>query len=158
MGNILSKLDQTDKKILNILQKDARITNTNLAKAIGLSAGPTLERVKKLEKSGLILRYSAELNKDLIGLKVNIFIMASLSASRKSLMNSFVEKINNIPEITECHHLTGAADFLIKIRTESIDTYNKFILDKLIDIEEIANMQSMVVLSSIKEDRSIHLD
>jgi len=155
MGNILSKLDQTDKKILDILQKDARITNTSLAKEIGLSAGPTLERVKKLEKSGLILRYSAEINKNLLGLKVNIFIMASLSASRKALMDTFINKISSINEITECHHITGAGDFILKIRTESTETYNKFILEKLIDIEEIANMQSMVVLSTIKDDHSI---
>ena len=158
MGDILSKLDEIDKKILNLLQDNARITNANIAKEIGLSPGPTLERVKKLEKSGLILRYKTELNKSLLGLDVGIFIMASLSGSRRDLMESFSKKIHEIPEIVECHHVTGSADFLLKVLTKDIQSYNKFISDRLLDLEEVANLQSMVVLSTIKEENKLPIN
>ncbi len=157
MENIISKLDEIDKKILEILQGNSKITNANLASLIGLSAAPTLERVKKLEKSGLILRYRAELNKEMLGLNVCIFITASLSSSRRDKMETFITKINSIPEVIECHHITGSSDFILKVLTKDIQSYNRFILEKLINLDEIANLQSMVVLSTLKEALSLPL-
>lgn len=147
------KLDNIDRKILSILQENAKITNALLAKEVGLSPAPTLERVKKLEQSGLIQSYHAELDTSKIGLGVAVFLQASLQGSRKSLMDSFLEKIQSIPEVVECYHITGSSDFLIKILTKDIQTYNQFILEKLIDIEEVGNMQSMVVLSVLKDSK-----
>lgn len=147
------KLDNIDRKILAILQENAKITNALLAKEVGLSPAPTLERVKKLEQSGLIQSYHAELDTSKIGLGVAIFLQASLQGSRKAVIESFQKKIQDIPEVVECYHITGSSDFLIKILTKDIQTYNQFILEKLIDIDEVANMQSMVVLSVLKDSK-----
>ncbi len=147
------RLDIIDRKILEILQKDAKITNAQLAKEIGLSPAPTLERVKKLEQSGLIKSYHATLDKEKLGLGVNIFILVSLSSHKMNQIKAFVDKINTIKEVVECHHITGQGDFLLKVLVKDIPAYQSLILDTLSQIEEIGNMQSMVALSTFKESK-----
>lgn len=147
------KLDKIDRKILEILQADAKITNAQLSKEIGLSPAPTLERVKKLETSGLIKSYHAQLDTQMLGLGVSIFILISLSSHKMNQINTFIEKINSLPEVIECHHITGSGDFLLKVLTTDIPSYQKLILDKLSQIEEIGNMQSMVVLANYKQSK-----
>lgn len=147
------KLDPIDKKILEILQANGKITNTQLAQEVGLSPAPTLERVRKLENSGLIKSYHAQVDLKKLGLGVGIFIQVSLSSHKKHQIKAFVEKMNQIPEVVECHHITGAGDFLLKIVTEDISRYQELIIEKLIDIEEIGNMQSLVILSTYKDSK-----
>jgi DNA-binding Lrp family transcriptional regulator len=152
------KLDQIDKKILEILQQDARITNAQLAKEIGLSPAPTLERVKKLENLFLIKSYHAELDKEKLGLGVSIYLLVSLSSHKLNQINTFVDKINKIKQVTECHHITGSGDFMLKIITADIPAYHKLILDTITQIEEIGNMQSMIVLSTYKNSKVLPID
>jgi Lrp/AsnC family leucine-responsive transcriptional regulator len=147
------KLDAIDRKILDFLQLDSNITNAQLAKEVGLSPAPTLERVKKLEQSGLIKSYHAELDTDKLGLGVGIFILVSLSSHKMNQILTFVEKIDKIKEVIECHHITGSGDFLLKVLTTDIASYQTLILDKLSQIEEIGNMKSMVILSSFKDSK-----
>lgn len=147
------KLDKIDRKILEILQADAKITNAQLSKEIGLSPAPTLERVKKLETSGLIKSYHAQLDTQMLGLGVSIFILISLSSHKLNQINTFIDKINALPEVIECHHITGSGDFLLKVLTTDIPSYQKLILEKLSQIEEIGNMQSMVVLANYKQSK-----
>ncbi|MCR6637773.1 MAG: Lrp/AsnC family transcriptional regulator [Sporocytophaga sp.] len=152
MQNI-SKLDPIDRQILEKLQANAKITNSQLAQEIGLSPAPTLERVRKLENAGLIKSYHAQVDTEKLGLGVGIFILISLSSHKKNQIKSFVEKINKIPEVIECHHITGSGDFLLKVLTHNISSYQELILEKLVDIEEIGNMQSMVILSTYKDSK-----
>jgi Lrp/AsnC family leucine-responsive transcriptional regulator len=106
------KLDPTDLKILKLLQEDGRITNLELSNQIGLSPAPTLERVKKLEKSKIIESYHAHLNKSKLKLGVSVFIQITLSRQVENVINRFKEKILSIPEIMECYQITGNADYL----------------------------------------------
>jgi len=147
------KLDQIDKHILEILQANAKITNSQLATEIGLSPAPTLERVRKLENGGLIKSYHAEIDVKQMGLGTGVFVLISLSAHKKNQIMSFVDKINKIPEVIECHHITGSGDFLLKILTRDISSYQQLILNTLADIDEIGNMQSMMILSTFKESK-----
>jgi Lrp/AsnC family leucine-responsive transcriptional regulator len=147
------KLDSIDKKILEILQANAKITNSQLATEIGLSPAPTLERVRKLENMGIIKSYHAEVERELLGIGTAVFVSVSLSGHKKHQIMSFVSKMNEIPEVVECHHITGSGDFLLKILAKDINSYQKLILDKLVDIEEIGNMQSMVILSTYKDSK-----
>ncbi len=147
------KLDPIDRKILQKLQQDGNITNAQLAKDIGLSPAPTLERVKKLEQNGIIQSYHAELNKEKIGIGVSIFVLVTLSSHKMNQINSFVEKIKLIPEVIECHHITGQGDFLLKILTKDIPSYQTLILNTLSQIEEIGNMRSMVNLNTYKHSK-----
>jgi len=149
----MTKIDQIDRNVLEKLQRNAKITNAQLSKEIGLSPAPTLERVKKLEQSGIIKSYHAKLEPAKVGLNVTTFVQVSLIGHRKSVTESFVEKINDIPEIIECHHITGTADFLLKVISEDISTYQKLMLEKINEIEEVSNTQSMVILSTFKDSK-----
>ncbi|QRR02878.1 Lrp/AsnC family transcriptional regulator [Dyadobacter sandarakinus] len=147
------KLDQIDRKVLEILQTNAKITNAQLSKEIGLSPAPTLERVKKLEQSGIIKSYHAQLEPEKVGLGVSTFVSISLVGHRKAVTESFVEKINAIPEVIECHHITGTGDFLLRVISKDISTYQKLMLEKINEIEEVASTQTMVILSTFKESK-----
>ena len=147
------KLDKTDRKILDILQANAKITNAQLAQEIGLSPAPTLERVKKLESSGVIKSYHAQLDNGTVGIGVSTFVMVSLKGHNKENISKFVESINQIDEVIECHHTTGSGDFILKIISRDIPSYQQLMLEKVSNIEVVDNMQSMVILSTFKDSK-----
>ncbi len=149
------KLDSIDRNILKILQKDGRITNSQLSKDIGLSPAPTLERVKKLEQTGYIQSYHALLDKDKLGLGVTTFVMVSLKQHNKETIEKFIASINTLEEVVECHHTTGSADFMLKVVSEDISGYQKLMLEEISNIEVIADMQSMVILSTFKDSKAV---
>ena len=147
------KLDKTDRKILEILQKSAKITNAQLSKDIGLSPAPTLERVKKLESHGVITSYHAKLNTEKIGLGVSTFVLVTLRGHNRDNIEQFIQEIEKIDEVIECHHITGAGDFILRIISKDIRSYQKLMLEKVSDIKIVDNMQSMVVLSTFKDSK-----
>ena len=156
MGS-MPKLDKIDRKILEILQSNAKITNAQLSKEIGLSPAPTLERVKKLETSGIIKSYHAVLDPSKIGLGVSTFVMVNLKGHNKTNIDSFLAEINRIDEVIECHHVTGTGDFMLKIIAHDITSYQKLMLEKVTDIKEVDNMQSLVILSTFKDRKVMPL-
>lgn len=156
MGS-MPKLDKIDRKILEILQSNAKITNAQLSKEIGLSPAPTLERVKKLETSGIIQSYHAVLDPDKIGLGVSTFVMVNLKGHNRTNIDNFLEEINKIDEVIECHHVTGTGDFMLKIIAHDIASYQKLMLEKVTDIKEVDNMQSLVILSTFKDRKVMPL-
>lgn len=149
----IHKLDQIDRNVLEILQANAKITNAQLSKEIGLSPAPTLERVKKLETSGIIQSYHAQLNREKIGLGVTTFVMVTLVGHKKDTTMSFVDRVNQIPEIIECHHITGSGDFLLKVIAKDIASYQALMLDVINEIDEVASTQTMVIMSTFKESK-----
>ncbi len=150
-------LDKTDLKILKILQEDGRITNLQLSADIGLSPAPTLERVKKLERGGIIKSYHAELDAWAMGLAIQAFMMVSLAINKNNAITRFEEQMKQIPEVVDCYHLTGAADYLVKIMVADIAGYDILIREKLSKIEEITSMQSLIVLSQVKKSNCLPL-
>lgn len=147
------KLDATDRKILEILQGNAKITNAQLSKDIGLSPAPTLERVKKLETAGIIKSYHAMLDNNRIGLGVSTFVKVSLKGHNKTNIDIFLNAINQIPEIIECHHITGSGDFVLKIISTDIASYQRLMLEKVSDIDVVDGLESMVILSTFKDSK-----
>jgi Lrp/AsnC family leucine-responsive transcriptional regulator len=147
------KLDRIDRKILEILQANAKITNAQLSKDIGLSPAPTLERVKKLENAGIIHSYHAKLDPAKIGLGVSTYVHVTLIGHNKKNIDAFIDKINTIEEIIECHHITGSGDFILKVIAKDIASYQKLMLEKVSEIHEVDNMQSMVILSTFKDSK-----
>lgn len=147
------RLDDTDRKILEILQSNAKITNAQLSKDIGLSPAPTLERVKKLEQSGIIQSYHAQLDSSLIGLGVSTFVLVSLKGHNKNNIEIFLGEIDKIPEVIECHHITGSGDFILKIIASDIAAYQKLMLEKVSEIDVVDSLQSMVILSTFKDSK-----
>ena len=149
------KIDKVDKKILKILQSDGRITNAQLSKEIGLSPAPTLERVKKLEQTGFINSYHAVLDPEKLGIGVCTFVKVSLKNHNKASIERFIAAIDQIEEITECHHTTGSCDFMLKVVAADINSYQQLMLEKVTNIEDIQDIESMIILSTFKDSRSL---
>ena len=122
-------LDSIDWKILNLLQNDARITNIELSRAIGLSASPCLARVKALEKSGHISRYVSLVDSLKVGLKLSVFINVTLERQVESALERFEESIKLRPEVMECYLMTGESDYLIRVVVADIQILEDFILN-----------------------------
>jgi Lrp/AsnC family leucine-responsive transcriptional regulator len=144
------KVDKIDLKILKELQENSKITNIELSKKIGLSPAPTLGRVQRLEKSGMIESYHAKVNMQELGLGFTALIQVSLTRQINNAIQNFIKQINDIDNIVECHQLTGNFDYQLKVIVADIPAFDKLITEKLSNIEEIRQMQTMVVLSTIK--------
>lgn len=151
------KLDQVDLKILKVLQDDGRISNLDLSQKIGLSPAPTLERVKKLEKSGVIKGYQAVLDLYKLGLGTETFMQISLAYNKQNAIDNFMEQIAKMDEIVECYQVTGASDFILRILVKDVSAYEQLVREKLSRVPEITNMQTMVILSTIKKARPFYI-
>jgi DNA-binding Lrp family transcriptional regulator len=157
-NNQQQKLDKIDLRILHILQENSKITNLDLSKKIGLSPAPTLERVKKLEHSGIIESYHAQVNAHVIGLSVKTFVLVSLAWQKENALENFIRKINQIDEIVECYIITGEADFLMKLICADIPSYEKLLFKTLSKIEEIERLKTLMTLSTIKDSKILPFD
>jgi Lrp/AsnC family leucine-responsive transcriptional regulator len=151
------KLDEIDVRILQQLQLNGRITNVQLSEKVGLSPAPTLERVKKLEHAGLIQSYGALLDAEKLGLGVVVFIEVSLRLHENSDLQRFIQEMESIPEVVECYHITGEADFLLKVHAETINAYQLLVMEKLAKVRDIAKIHSKVVLATIKHHTGLPL-
>lgn len=147
------KLDKIDLQILKLLQENSKITNLDLSKKIGLSPAPTLERVKKLEQSGVIKSYHAKVDAVAIGLNVRTFALVNLAWQKEQALDNFLAKIRSIDEVTECYIITGEADFLMKIVCKDLPSYEKLLFKTLSQIEEIERIKSLMTLSKVKKDK-----
>jgi len=147
-------LDRTDLKILRVLQETGKISNLNLSKKIGLSPAPTLERVKKLEQSGVLKSYHAHLDSSKLGLSLNAIIQFSLVRQVDNAGINFISKIKKIPEVMEVYQVTGDHDFIVSVLTKDIAGFERIIREEFTSIEEIGSMKTMIVLKKIV-DRTI---
>lgn len=145
------KFDKKDQEILMILQKNAKANTKEIAYRVGLSATPVYERIKRLEKSGIITRYTAVLNKEKIGLELTVFCQVSLQAHRKSLIDQFEKAIKNMPEVVVAYHIAGNFDYLLKVVVHDSKQYHNFVIDKLSKIDMVSNVQSNFVMYETKE-------
>lgn len=147
MDQPLKKLDSTDLAILDLLQENARMTVKEMASKLNLSSTPVFERIKKLEKSGVIDHYTAVINFEKMGKKLNAFAHISFKDHSKELISEFERKILALDEVRECHYVTGGADFIIKIRVKDIEEYKEFVTERLFDIPNIAKIESFLSLT-----------
>lgn len=152
------KLDKIDLNILKILQANSKITNLDLSKKIGLSPAPTLERVKKLESSGIIKSYHAQVDPQVIGLSVKTFVLVSLAWQKENALDNFIAKVKEIDEIVECYIITGEADFLMHLVCKDIPTYEQLLFKTLSKIEEIERLKTLMTLSTVKESKILPFD
>ena len=148
-------LDPKDKHLLEELQANSRITNAALAKRIGLSPSSTLERVKKLEVSGFIEKYITLLNPRKAGYSCFTFVEVKLARHGETPVENFISSIALIPEVLECHHITGEADFLLKVVTKDIPAYEELILHQLSALTNVQTMKTSVVLSTFKNETKL---
>ena len=142
-------MDYIEYKLLNSLQKNARLTNLELAKQVGLSASPCLRRVKSLEESGVITGYSAIINQNKVNLSVNVFVQVSLERQSEERLQIFEEKIMEYREVMEAYLMTGEADYLLRIVVKDLQAYEKFLKDNLTKITGIASIRSYFSLKQV---------
>lgn len=152
------KLDEIDKKILDILQDNGRITNADLASQIGLSPPPMLERVKKLERNGVIRKYVALVDPQKVDKSIIVFVSITLARHRIKSIDQVREEFRNCPEILECYSITGEEDYLLKVVVKDVADYENFMLHRLAKIPAISRIKSFVVLSTVKYDTKIPID
>lgn len=142
-------LDAIDRRILEILQDNGRISNTDLAEQINLSPTPCLKRVKKLEKLGVITGYKAIVDLDKTGLSISGLVLLKLSDSKKETVTAFGEAIKKISAITECHMTTGRIDYVAKIHTKDFHDYENLVKEELADLPSLLSMETLFLFGTI---------
>lgn len=153
----MKKIDKIDSKILNLLQKDGRITIKEMAAQLDMSTTPIFERIKKLEKSGIIKQYAALLNPEKLNKKLYSFAHISLKDHNKETVDLFIEEILKIPEVMECHYVTGNSDFILKILLNDMEQYRDFVMGSLFRMKNIAKVETFLSLSVSKSSHIIPL-
>ena len=143
-------LDKTDLQILRILQEDGRITVKELARRVHLSPTPVFDRMRRLEGSGIIERYTTVLNAAKMGQGFIVFCSVKLRRMGKDIANDFVARVKDIPEVAECYNISGEFDYLLKIYAPDMQYYNEFIINVLGTIESLGSIQSSFVMNPVK--------
>jgi Lrp/AsnC family leucine-responsive transcriptional regulator len=146
----IPQIDRADVQILQRLQADARATHQELADVAHLSAPQCFRRVRKLEESGAIDRYVALLNPARLGLGVTAFVSVTLKSAKNQDMAKFKSVVAAIPEILECHTVTGEADYLLKVVAPDLREFSRFLLERLVEHFEVVSTKSEVSLEQIK--------
>lgn len=152
-------LDRTDKKILEILQSDAQISNQDLADSVALSPSPCLRRVKQLTDNGYISKQVTLLNPEKIGLELTVIVLVGLNTHQPSVMNAFEETMKSLPEVIQCYLITGqSADYLLKIIVPDLKAYQTFLLGKLTGINGVSSVHSSFILRTICDTTALPLE
>ena len=146
----MSPLDTLDRKILEILQRDGRISNVDLAAQIQLSPPQCLRRVKALEERGVLRGYRALVRPETLGLGVTAFVSLNIEAGAFARVREIEALIRDFPEILECHTVSGDCDYLLKVVGSDLKTLSQFLADQLMQVPGVADIRSMICLEEIK--------
>ncbi|CAN5506120.1 Lrp/AsnC family transcriptional regulator [soil metagenome] len=150
-------LDEVDVQLLGILQADGRITNADLAKRVGLSPPSVLQRVRALEKAGLIKDYVALLDYDRLGLRITAWVHITLALHQEQPIERFRTQIQDLVEVLECYHVSGDYDFLLKVVVKDMKAYEQFVSRKLSRIRGIGKINTSFVFGVNKHTTQIPL-
>ena len=151
------KLDATDKRILNRLQKNALQSIKEIADSVGLSVSPTYERIKQLEKAGIIQKYVALLDKSQIEKGLTAICSVKLKEHSQGMLSKFEKAIVKFDEVMEVQCLSGTIDYSVKVVTKDMNSFQEFVMDKLSSLDNIANVQSSFVMKEIKQETAFKL-
>lgn len=144
-------LDKVDKQILTLLQKNAKANIKEIGIKIGLTQTPTYERIKRMEKNGIIQNYVAILNKEKIGYDVEVFCQVNLQVHSKELIHKFERAVSKMKEVKESYHVAGNYDYLLKVIVKDMKSYRRFLRNKLSVLDSVSNVQSTFVMNSTIE-------
>lgn len=150
-------MDAIDIKILEMLQEDASKTVKEMAKDLELTTTPVYERIKKMEKSGLIKQYVALLNTDMLNKNIIVFMNITIKDHHKEARDTFIESMESLLEVTEFYYTSGSFDFLAKVRFSNIKEYRDFLVNKVTGIRGISDIDSQIVLEEIKFSTKVAL-
>ncbi|HYF19950.1 MAG TPA: winged helix-turn-helix transcriptional regulator [Ramlibacter sp.] len=147
----MTDLDRIDRKILDLLQREGRMSITELGERVGLSTSPCSERVRRLERSGVITGYHARVNPQAVGRTLLVFVEITLSAKSEPIFQQVREELQNMPEVLECHLVSGSFDYLVKARLGAMTDYRELLGTMLKKIAVPAQSNSYVVMEEVKE-------
>lgn len=156
MTNI--ELDTIDRRILDQLQRNGRISNVELAGLVGLSPSPCLRRVRDLEDVGVIDRYAAILDQGAAGFSLSVFVQVTLERQIEAALEAFERVIAERPEVMECYLMTGDADYLLRIVVPDVAAYETFLKNHLIRIQGISSIKSSFALNRVKYETALPLN
>ncbi|HIF88314.1 MAG TPA: winged helix-turn-helix transcriptional regulator [Candidatus Thioglobus sp.] len=146
----MTMLDNYDHKILKLLQSDGRMTITELSNQIGLSKTPCLNRVRKLETKGYIRGYRALINHDLVNDNHIAFVQIKMDNTKTQALNAFNAAIMEIPEVVQCHMIASHFDYLLKVRTNNMESYRKVLGEKISALPHVQSSSTFVVMEEVK--------
>ena len=153
----METLDKFDLTILNELQRDGRLTNTELAARVGLSAAPCWRRVRALEEGGFIKGYHAEIDRKKIGLGVLAFVRLDADRNTGESTREMEEAIRKIPEIVSCHYISGAGTFELQVVSRDLDTFSQFARKVLINLPNVKDLHTSFSLGEVKDSSALPL-
>ncbi len=149
------ELDATDRKLLDVLQADGRVTNAALAEAVHLSPSACLRRVRRLEESGVVTGYVAVLDRALIGRGTSVFVEITLSSQQEELLDEFEAAVSAVPEVLSCHLMAGNSDYLIHVAADDVADYERIHRTHLALLPNVAQLRSSFALRTVC-DRKAH--
>jgi len=151
------KLSDIDKKLLNLLQNNARLTHAQLAEKVGLSQSACHRRIKQMEDAGLIANYRAHLNRQAMGLKLMVFVFVKLDAHTEDILAPFRAGIKRMDEVVAFYTISGSGDYLLKVVTSDMEAYADIVLKQLVQLKGVRDIASNFVLSTDKPETGVKL-
>ncbi|MAW88676.1 MAG: AsnC family transcriptional regulator [Phyllobacteriaceae bacterium] len=150
-------MDEFDQKILSCLQDDGQMSMARLSDVVGLSLSACHRRVRAMEAKGIIAYYAARLDRRKVGLEIQVFIEVKLVSQRKADIHAFEEAIKRMPEILECHLISGESDYLVRVAARNTSEYESLYRNRLSEIPSVSQMKTHLSLSTVKEFRGFYL-
>lgn len=151
------ELDDIDRALLHDLQEDARISNVELARRLGLSPPGLQKRIRKLEEAGVIAQYATLVKREAVGFDMLCFVQVTLRRHELDATARFKERVGRMPEVLECHHLTGEYDYLLKVVVRNTRHLEQFLMETLTPVPSMDKIRTSVVLSEIKSTTALPL-
>ncbi|MGI9437457.1 MAG: Lrp/AsnC family transcriptional regulator [Geminicoccaceae bacterium] len=153
----MEKIDRIDLRILDQLQQDCSLSMAELAERVGLSTSPCWRRVRRMQENGLIVSQAATLDRHKLGLGFVVYASVKLSTTTRETLSQFETTIKAWPEVVMCECMTGAADYLIKVVTTDVRGYDDFLRDRLLSTGLVADVQSRIVVHTVKDTTRLPL-
>ena len=154
----MANLDRIDRRLLCELQNEGRITNVELAQRVGLTAPPCLRRVRALEDDGVIRGYHADLDASKLGYAITVFALVSLRSQAEDALRQFEEHMRGLPEVRECHMLNGEIDFILKIVSRDLQSFQEFLTSKLTPAPTGASVKTSLTIRTAKQLPGVPLE
>ena len=154
----MANLDPIDRQLLAELQDEGRVTNVELATRVGLTAPPCLRRVRALEESGVIRGYHADLDPGKLGFAITVFALVSLKSQAEEALRQFEDHVRQLPEVRECHMLNGEIDFILKITSRDLQSFQEFLTSKLTPAPNVASVKTSLTIRTSKQVPGVPLD
>jgi DNA-binding Lrp family transcriptional regulator len=157
MADSANFLDQVDRKLLRLLQRDGRITNVELAKAANLSESACLRRVRALEERGIVSRYAAVIDQRAVGLPLSVFVTVTLSSQAEAALTAFEKAISNVREVAECYLMTGGSDYLLRLVVKDVDDLERVHSQELTRIAGVTRVSSSIAMRTVVKREELPL-